>query len=230
MSAWETVSEEASIVLVGNFNPKIFHPEWFIRKEIIEDWDYSNDKIINLPDLTQLELPSSRKITVLLNQFTLRSSLASDHLALKDMVTSTFSILGETPTAQMGMNYTSVIKLSNKSNWMKFSRDLAPHKYWEQAVNYFDQIEQEKQDQLGLWDMTMNLPRPDDIPGHIRAKITVTSASDHSLTFSINNHIEIDESAANTMVRILDEEWEKSLDLSKTLISNIMKSQLTDAK
>jgi hypothetical protein len=30
MSAWVKIGEEASIVLVGNFNPAIFHPEWFI--------------------------------------------------------------------------------------------------------------------------------------------------------------------------------------------------------
>ena len=41
MSNWEIISEEASIVLVGNMNPKIFHPEWFIRKGIVEEWDYN---------------------------------------------------------------------------------------------------------------------------------------------------------------------------------------------
>ena len=42
-------------------NPKIFHPEWFIRKRIVEEWDYSQDQIISLPDMTQMELPNDRQ-------------------------------------------------------------------------------------------------------------------------------------------------------------------------
>lgn len=226
MCSWETVSEEASIVLVGNFNPKIFHPEWFIRKSIIDEWDYSDDDVVNLPDLCKVELPSDRNITVLLNQFILRSSLASDHLALKDFVMSTFSYLKETPVKQMGMNYISIIKLADHRAWMHFTRDLAPHSYWEKALNYFGSISPKKREELGLWDMTMNLPRKDDIPGHIRAKISVNSSVDRTLSFSINNHVEIDQSDAEVMIRILDEQWESSLELSKSLISDIMISQL----
>ena len=54
MSNWEIISEEASIVLVGNMNPKIFHPEWFIGKGIVEEWDYSQDEFISLPDMSQM--------------------------------------------------------------------------------------------------------------------------------------------------------------------------------
>jgi hypothetical protein len=97
MSAWEIISEDASIVLVGNLNPKIFHPEWFIRKGIVEEWDYSNDEVVNLSDMSQMTLPGNRRVSVLLNKISLGSSLASEYLALKDFVTSTFSVLGETP-------------------------------------------------------------------------------------------------------------------------------------
>ena len=69
MKNLEILSEEASIVLVGNFNPKIFHPEWFIRKEIVGEWDYKNEQDINLPDMAQISLPSDRNITVFLNKF-----------------------------------------------------------------------------------------------------------------------------------------------------------------
>ena len=226
MSDWEIVSEEASIVLVGNFNPKIFHPEWFIRKEIVEDWDYSQDELISLPDMSQMELPNDRKITALLNQFSLRSSRASEFFSLKDVVMSTFTSLNETPILQMGMNYNSVIKIANQDKWRQFGSQLAPQQHWKQAASFVNTLHKDKQKELGLWELAMNLPRPDDLEGFVRPKITVLQANANTLAFSVNNHVEIKDFSATTMIKILGEKWDNSLFLAKEIISNIMESQL----
>lgn len=230
MSAWEIISEEASIVLVGNINPKIFHPEWFIGKSIVEEWDYSNEEVINLPDMAQLTLPGKRMIVVLFNQFSVRSPLASEHFTLKDLVTHTFAILSETPITQMGMNYNSVIKISDIDKWMQFSLKLAPHECWKQAAGFIEELNEEKQKELGLWEMSMNLPRPDELSGFIRPKIAIFPAIRQTLQLSINNHIEIDASGTIMMNKVLEDNWEQSLALAKRLTSNIMSSQLGNNK
>ena len=227
MSNWEIISEEASIVLVGNMNPKIFHPEWFIRKRIVEEWDYSQDQLISLPDMAQMELPNDRKILALLNQFSIRSSRASEYLALKDLVMSTFTLLSETPILQMGMNYTSVIKIVNQDKWMKFGSQLAPQQYWKNAAKFINSLDEDKQKELGLWELTMNLPRPDDLAGYVRPKIAVLpQAGIYTLALSVNNHVDIERHSAATMTKILDENWDKSLSLAKEITSNIIESQL----
>lgn len=234
MSDWEIINEEASIVLVGSFNPKIFHPEWFIRKGIVEEWDYSEDEIVNLSDMSKVTFSSERNLTVLLNQFSLRSLLSSDHIALKDFVANTFSFLRETPVIQMGMNYTSIIKIPDLENWKQFGRELAPLGPWQTAVDYLGELDQDRQESLGLWDLTMNLPRPDDFIGYIRPRIkSIGNAADRTLTFSINNHIEFaesDEPSAITMVKALEDNWEDSLSLAGDLIRKIMWSQLEKKK
>ncbi len=230
MSAWETISEEANIVLAGNFNPKIFHPEWFIRKGIVGEWDYSNDEVINLQDVSQITLPGNRKVVALLNQFSIRSFLASDFLALKDFIASTFSILRETPINQMGMNYSSIIKIANKDEWRQFGSELAPKKHWEDSLDYFTNLDKPRQEEIGLWELTMNLPRPDGFRGYIRPKIAVASQHEYTVSFGINNHVEIDQSSAIAMVSFLEDNWEKSLDLAKDITSKIMDSQLRGKK
>lgn len=230
MSNWEIISEEASIVLVGNMNPKIFHPEWFIRKGIVEEWDHSQDEFISLPDMSQMELPNDRKITALLNQFSIRSSRASEYFSLKDLVMSTFTLLSETPILQMGMNYTSAIKIVNQDKWRQFGSQLAPQNYWKNAANFINSLEEDKQKELGLWELTMNLPRPDELKGYVRPKIAVQPACENTLIFSINNHVEIDGSSAATMNKILGENWDMSLSLAKEITSNIMESQLGTEK
>ena len=231
MSNWEIISDEASIVLVGNMNPKIFHPEWFIRKGIVEEWDYSQDEFISLPDMSQMELPNDRKIIALLNQFSIRSSRASEYFSLKDLVMSTFTLLSETPILQMGMNYISVIKIVNPDKWMQFGSQLAPQNYWKNAANFINSLDEDKQKELGLWELTINLPRPDDnLEGFVRPKIAVLQAGANTLTFSINNHVEIEGSSAATMTKILGENWDKSLSLAKEITLNIMESQLGTEK
>mgnify|MGYP007022657225 CR=1 FL=1 len=131
-------------MLVGNMNPKIFHPEWFIRKNIVGEWDYSQDKVANLPDMAQMEIPNDRKILVLLNQFSIRSSLASEYLSLKDFVIHTFSLLAETPVQQIGMNYLSVIRIPNKDKWKEFGKKLAPQEHWYDAAPYMAELDKDK--------------------------------------------------------------------------------------
>lgn len=231
MNHWGIISEEASIVLVGNMNPKIFHPEWFIRKEIVADWDYSKDEIISLPDMSQMELPNERKVTVFLNKFIVRSSLASEHFSISDLVVNTFTHLSETPILQMGMNFTSVVKIFDEDKWRQFGKELAPQQYWKQASNFIPLLEEEKQKALGLWELIMNLPRPDSLEGFIRPKIAVLpDAGKYTLEFSVNNHVEIKDSNATAMAKILEENWEESLNLAKKITENILKSQLSEAK
>lgn len=229
MSAWNINRETASIVLVGNFNPSIFHPEWFIRKGIAEEWDYgTDDNIINLPDTSQFTLPGGKKVTVLLNKFVITSSLASDHLALKDIATSAFAILRETPIAQMGMNYEAEIQISNREDWLQFGRELAPLHHWVEAANYISDLDKEQQETAGLWEMVMNLPRPDELTGFVRPKIQATSLDKFILSFSVNNHVEITDHSAELMAKILDKNWESSLELSRSIMGGIMESHLRD--
>jgi len=79
MSAWKIINESASIVLVGSFNPKIFHPEWFIRKGIVEEWDYSSDDVVNVADMSRAVFSNESALTVLLNQFSGNSNTKNGH-------------------------------------------------------------------------------------------------------------------------------------------------------
>lgn len=228
MSDWEIIREEASIVLIGSMNPKIFHPEWFIRKEIVEEWDYTQDEVVSLPDLAQVELPNERKLTIFLNKLSILTPLATEYQSIKDLVIHTFSLLSETPINQIGMNFNSVIKIPDEGKWIQFGRNLAPEKCWKQAAASTYNIDENKQKEFGLWNLTMNLPRPDDLEGYIRPKINVfPQAGRYTLQFSINNHVELKNSKATSMIEVLESHWDKSLLFAKELTNNIMESQLS---
>lgn len=228
MKKWEVMSEEASIVLVGSFNPPIFHPEWLIGKQIIDPWDYaSEENNVCLPDLAQMSLPDGRTLSVYLNRFILKSPLASNHLALADLVASIFSILAETPLEKLGMNYASTIRLRDQESWESFGRELAPSAVWENACGYLsDKLVEKDQKQVGLWSLTMNLPRPDGLNGFIRPKVEAVNPRERTLSFSTNNHVELGQTEAPEAMEILATHWQDSLSISNKLIESMMASQL----
>jgi hypothetical protein len=234
MSAWKKIGEDASIVLVGNFNPSIFHPEWFIRHEIVPAWNYpgrshSGDEVAAvavLPDLAQVEFPDQRNLHVMLNKFTLRCTRASEYLTIKDIVTSTFDILQETPITQMGMNYQAVIQLADRDLWLKFGEQIAPKSPWLAAAPYINDLDKEKQSVLGLLEMTMQMPRPDDLKGYIRPTLRAVDLDSRKLSISINNHVVIEDNNAATMIDHLNNQWEQALVFADDFVKATLTGQL----
>lgn len=227
MADWKITGEEANIVLIGNFNPKIFHPEWFIRKNIVEEWDYSGDDLANLGDLTKFTLPGDISIEVLLNRFTIRSPLASNHLLLKDILIGTFNSLPECPITQMGMNYITTVNIPNTKQWAGFGKNFAPMEPWEDSLEYIKDIPKEKLKDKGLWEIVMHFPRIDKYHGHIRPKINAVDGVKQVLQFGINDHIDLDPQTAENLIEIINGNWEESLSRSKNIIESILNSQLS---
>ena len=220
---WEIQGEEASIVLVGNFNPRIFHPDWFIRKQIVGEYDYEGDEVVCVPDYARLDLPESRTVVVQNDRFIATSSLPSNNQSLADLILNTFDALRETPVTQMGMNYNFIVKFHEKSEWIQFGTSLAPPEVWSNVAGYINETKDKKRaSSLGLWSLTMNMPRPDELDGMIRPKIEVTDWGNYVLSFSTNNHVELGDGGVNKAIEVLREHWSASIELSTKLFNGIM--------
>lgn len=227
MKKWEIVEDKASIVLVGSFNPRIFHPEWLVNRRIVDSWDYEDERIICLPDFAQINLPDNRVLSVYVNRFILQSTCASSNLALADLATNLFVKLAETPLNKLGMNYDATIRLRDQESWKNLAKDFAPEEEWKKACSYLEsELTNKQENEMGLWSMAMNFPRPDDLKGFLRSKIEVENSNDRTITFGVNNHVEFDQVETLEAMRILSENWKDSLQIAKSLIENMMNNQL----
>lgn len=229
MKRWEVQEEEASIVLLGGFNPSIFHPEWFIRHGLTESWDYSESEVINIPDVSKIVFPSDRALEVLQGRFIYRTTIASNHIALKDLVISTFSILTHTPIKQLGLNYKVSIHIPDANDWYEFGLKLAPIDLWKKAAPYIEKLGSDKVKQLGLVGLKMALPRADDFEGRINVEIANVFQKDLTISFSVNSHISLSESDGSDAimaVEVIEDNWEKTLKLAKVIVDSIMESHL----
>ena len=135
--------KRAGVIILGNFNPAIIHPEWLDRNQVLpptEVRDIAEAKKEGERDLegikvtlissnvfvsgteTRLSLPSYR-ITVTPDKFDAMTPKREKHKELCEFVASTFKILEHTPVKAMGINFISSLKFS------EHARDLM-HRYF----------------------------------------------------------------------------------------------------
>lgn len=128
------VSEQASIVLLGSFNPAIFQPSWLAQKELVAASEAEAAKIqLVSPQLTDFQI-GSLQLQVLPDRFFAGSTEPQDHVRLRDLVEGIFLILAETPLSRMGINFNNVYRFDDQARWNALAEALAPKRRWQEAL------------------------------------------------------------------------------------------------
>lgn len=126
----ERISEEISIVMIGDFNPKIFQPSWFALQELIRESE---------AEAAPVEIIHSDFTSFSTDWFSLqvtreRLSLATKSVAykthLRDLANGTFQNLSHTPIIQMGINVNTVLRFRSLQDWDAFGHFLTPKSAW----------------------------------------------------------------------------------------------------
>ena len=116
MSDMKLTKEESSIVLVGAFNPAIYHPEWFLRNGLVSEDDLSDQEIeLVHNDLSRFSF-AWLSVQVQSNKFIARTNDPSQFIPLRDLIVSVFSILEHTPITNLGMNYLATYTLTSEAD------------------------------------------------------------------------------------------------------------------
>lgn len=121
----------AIILLVGDFNPKIFQPAWLAARGLIrpEEADAATVAVVHhdLTDFTSGWL----SVQVLPERFQASTSETAQIKPLCDLVEGIFTLLEHTPVRAMGINRMSHYKLPNADKYRAFGDMLAPKAVWE---------------------------------------------------------------------------------------------------
>lgn len=126
MEKYSLDSKSASIVLVGSFNPAIFHPEWLLRHELIseDDWKGKKEDIeIIHPEIAKFAL-EWLYFDVVRNKLIVRTNDSSKYLALRDLMVSVLKILEHTPIDFLGMNFDLRFKIDEEKFWHRIGDNL----------------------------------------------------------------------------------------------------------
>lgn len=122
---------EQSIVVLGSFNPAIFHPYWFIANELVRDSDLKPDekKLVVSQDATVFS-SSWFELRALQRRVSLHATDPQMDLPLRDLVKGTFQCLEHTPVTAFGFNCSEVYALDSNESATAVIENLAPKSSW----------------------------------------------------------------------------------------------------
>jgi hypothetical protein len=216
-----------SIVLLGSFNPAIFHPSWFEMHDVIsrdiaaiaETKVVHNEiSIIELGDIT---------INVEAGKFQVETSVAPE-IRLLDFVSKVFGdVLPHSKIGSFGINKSVHFRASSNAKRTEIGRRLAPTEPW---GAFGDRLENSSGALLGgMMSIRMReILEDDDSRGHLEARVEPSNTIDKNtgIFVTINRHYELKDVAehagAREAIEKLDKEFESTLDSSDELINHFV--------
>lgn len=203
-------AEELSVVVVGSFNPAIFHPDWFLRQKLIADQDATEAKIHMVStDLTDVQF-GGLKLICLPDRFELRTSRISYAAQIQDLVVHIFTLLPHTPIKACGINPAAHFRVGSMQYWHKIGHTLAPK----------EQIWKELFEQPGMRSLIIEAPQGGEFGGEFN--ITVEPSPKYppcGIVVRSNRHYAlpvdmVHAGATELLLRFLKTEWRPACEMA----------------
>jgi len=221
---YDPISNQASIVLIGSFNPVIFQPHWLRNLGIIgqSEEDEINENGFELihKELTRFRTSwmtfegDRNKISV--------SNVDEPFGRALDLIVGIFDALQHTPITKFGLNRQVQFTMNSVEAWHVFGDRLAPKADWDFLLG-----SQEGARTGGLVGLAMRrTKRPDDEKGHITVTVLADAVQERKCTIEINDHFDVaDEKnvrGADEAMRTMRIRWDDSQCRSSQIIGALM--------
>jgi hypothetical protein len=203
-----------SLVLVGDFNPTIFHPRWFSSEGLLTDQEAKTATIhISHPDVTMFEL-SWMSLAVQRDRLDVTSLAEPYFERLVMLICKTFELLRHTPLRLLGINNQGHFRASTLDKWHALGDTLAPKEFWGE---FFENP--------GMQSLEIRqVPRPDHRRGHLQVKVEPSIRVTPGVYIEVNDHFDVsgpDDIGASSVITNLQECWVASLEFAEHVFSKI---------
>jgi hypothetical protein len=205
------------IVLLGSFNPKIFHPAWFAAHHLIRELEAEEAKIeIVHNDITIFELDWFR-LEVTRERFNIFTEQEAYFEPLTDLVIGTFSLLCHTPIAKMGINSSLHYRMRSEKEWHEVGDRLAPKEPWKDIMK-----------KPGMLKLEMTEKHYEGPKGYIRIIVEPSFTCQPGLRITVNDHYDIDNNSKNVIdcneiIEILGKSWKSSIEKAKSVAPKLIR-------
>jgi len=216
-----------TIVLVGQFNPAIFRPEWFRSRELAATDDLARTEVdIIHPEVARFRLPWAT-IHVQREQFVV-STTEDPFVRIHDLVLKIFvENLRHTPVFHIGINREAHFRLSGRAAIDKIGYALAPPTAWGEWAG--DITSGDENNHGGLRSLTMEQSRVDDRrAGYIRASVQPSVMYVPGIWMQINDHYEVADKStppdgSAEIMKVLEESFDRSVSRSEWIMDQILR-------
>lgn len=207
-----------SVVLLGDFNPKIFQPAWFAAEGLIRKQEAEEAKIgIIHPEVVSFEL-EWLQLQVMRERFAVSTTQEPYYEISRDLVLGTFNLLRHTPLHKMGINTDMHFRMRSEETWHAFGRRLAPQELWQGLL-----------ETPGMRSLAMEGRRPDELRGYIRVKVEPSARVHPGVYFNVNDHYEVEDPksvlGSGAILTLCERVWGASLQRSARIIHALLEKQ-----
>jgi len=224
----EPENNSVSIVLIGDLNPAIFHPSWFVANNLLSKDDIESAEVeIIFKSIAVFKVGDWLRVQVEPNRFVAETT-EPPFVRLHDLVVRTFrEALIHTPIFKMGINRRVHFSVGDEESRNKIGKKLAPQEAWGEWASCINGKKDNKHG--GMVSLSMRETGLNDRKtGHIQAKVEPSRLikNEAGIFVEINDHYEISKddslAGATPIIDILGEQFDVSLRRSEWIIDQIM--------
>jgi hypothetical protein len=211
----ERFAEGMSIVLVGRFNPAIFHPAWFVSEGLLPEMPEGAVQLgVAHPQFTSFEADWLR-FQVDDQRLEAGTADPSAFDPLRDLVLSSCRLLRHTPVTAAGVNTNVHFRLSAEVRDHVLQR-FAPPQPWQEALPG-----------AALLTSTVTAPRDDGFAGALRLTVEPSAKVEPGVYVHLNDHHDLDREGeprqgADAGIEVLAKTWEDILQRSRRILSAVV--------
>ncbi len=202
--------DSASIIILGSFNPAIFHPAWFKANGLIKPQEVESAKLEVTHPFVSIFSVEWFRLQAEPERFAVQTNDEVHFELISDLVIGTFSLLEHTPVKAMGMNRMMHFKMDSKEVWHAFGDKIAPKNAWHGIMK-----------EPGLISLTMQEPR-EGLESYIRVKVEPSPQVMPGIFIEVNNHFEIKDNDVQIILKLLKESWRDVLVNSRKIADHLM--------
>ncbi|PYS47785.1 MAG: hypothetical protein DMG13_26995 [Acidobacteria bacterium] len=210
--------EGRSVVLVGSFNPSIFHPAWFEKFGLISREESTNAKIeIVRPELSNFVV-GSVSVLVTPDRFQLETPDPASANQLRDIAIGSFRVLDQTPFTQMGVNHHMHFKMDSVELWHKVGHTLVPKAIWSDLI-----------ESPGTLRVVVTGKRKGSSAKSVNATVEPSTKVVPGVYVGVNEHFQLaQEQQSQFLIDILNTQWDEIHKFGRFLGDELLKRCLKD--
>lgn len=218
----EVSVEDLSIVMLGDFNPKIFHPTWFAKEGLLRESEADDAKIEVVHQDVAAFSTGWLTVQVLRDRFTASVKVDAYGSHLSDLVGGTFEKLRHTPVRQMGMNVVRRVRFKTEEDWHAFGHLILPKSPWDGVIS-----------NPGLRAAYMQGERSDDRAGYVLIIIEPDFKTTSDVLVRVNDHYELGQSdqglqSADSVVAIIERSHKESIARASAIVERLIMNFLNN--
>lgn len=209
-------AEGLDVVLIGAFNPAIFHPEWFFRQGLISEQDAREAKIEDVSgEITVVQLCGMR-LQCVGDRFSIGTKNISGAERMQDLILQVFTLLSHTPITACGINPHVHYSVGSVDYWHKIGHTLAPKEpVWNELL-----------EQPGMQSLTIKAPRSGEFAGEINVIVAPSMQFPPGVFVKANYHYGLSPEtahagAADLALRFIKSEWKPACGMARKVAQHI---------